>query len=232
MTALGDGLALLVGTAIGYLTASVLESFLHEWIGHAPVQTVEAWKEKSELFRYLARAHYSHNVVHHLRTFTQDHVTQFRSTEEHERLDRELAALGAEGERIKRSRYGLRLHGPGALVFAVPLLPALPLTTSAAGACATLGAAVALSMPPALSFLVHSYLHVPHRQALRQAPRVIAWLLQRWYFRKMAEHHYVHHCCPCTNFNLLLGGDWLRGRHRRASVAQRSAMRDLGLGGE
>ncbi len=229
MHVLETGCAFLAGMAVGYVIASLTESFLHQRIGHAPRQTVERWTQGSRPLRYLARIHYSHHVVHHLRTFRQDHVTQFRSIEEREQVNSELAMLGAEGEQIVRSGYGLRLDGLGGLVFVGPLLPILPWITSQTGASAILGAGIALALPPMLSHFIHPYLHMPHAQAVQQAPKVTGWLLRRRYFRVMARHHYLHHRSLRTNFNLLLGGDWLRGCHRTVDGAQRSAMRQLGL---
>ena len=229
MNGFETGGSLLAGFVIGYVVASLLESFLHQRIGHASRETVDRWQQGSRLLRYLAGIHYSHHVVHHLRTFKQDHVTQFRSREDRERVDRELARFGTAGDQIIRSGYGLRLDGLGGLVFALPLLPGLPWITSPDAAWAMLGAGVALALPPLLSHYIHPYLHLPHAEAVRQAPKLTGWLLGRWYFRTIARHHYVHHRCPRTNFNLLLGGDWLRRCHRTADGVQCSAMRQLGL---
>ena len=67
-----------------------------------------------------------------------------------------------------------------------------------------------LALPPLLSRCFRPYLHMPHQRALRQAPAVTAWLLERRYFRAMARSHFMHHRYMANNFNLLLGGDVLR----------------------
>jgi len=111
----------------------------------------------------------------------------------------------------------------------VPLLPALPLAGSAPGLWALAGAAVALALPPLLSHCIHPYLHMTHAQALGAAPKATAWLLRRRYFRAMARSHYMHHRYVAVNFNLLLGGDVLRGCHRMPDEKDLLAMRRLGL---
>lgn len=229
MIALEIGFSFLAGLAIGYVIATVVESYVHQQVGHASRQTVERWKQRSGVYEFLERINYAHNVVHHQRTFRGDYVTQFESGDQRNRLDQELAALGAEGRRIIRSNYGLRLQDLGALVFFVPLLPVLPWIGSRSVIWAALGATMAMALPPILSQFIHPYLHLPYEQAVRQGPALTSWLLRRRYFRLIAQHHFVHHRHPRTNFNLLLGGDWLRGRHRRADAQQRAEMRRLGL---
>lgn len=217
------------GLAIGYLIASLLESWLHQRVGHAPAKFVKRWERHPTLWRSRIDTRYAHHVVHHRRSYRHDHVTQFRSDAERERLDLDLAARGACGERIRRSRYGLRLDGGGALAYVLPLLAGVPLLGLAWGRWTMAGACLALLLPPCFSHFVHPYLHLPHEQAVRQAPRAMAWLLQSRYFRAMARHHYLHHRYMAFNYNLLLGGDWLRGCHRAPAERDLADMRQLGL---
>ncbi len=220
---------LLIGLICGYVVASLIESFMHQHVSDAPNKTVKRWERFPQLFRYLIRTRYSHHVVHHRRTFKQDFVTQFRSRAEREALDAELAERGAHGEIIKRSLYAVRLHGSGALVFVAPLLPAIPLTMALLGPWATLGSCLSLALPPLFSHFVHRYLHMPHERAVREAPPITAWLLKRWYFRAMARNHFMHHRYVASNYNLVLGGDLLRGRYRKPGGKDLAEMLRLGL---
>lgn len=220
---------LAVGFAGGYVIASLIESLMHQYVSDAPNKTVKRWERFPHLCRYLIRTRYSHHVVHHRRTFKQDHVTQFRSASERQALNRELAERGQHGRIIRRSRYAVRLHGSGALVFVAPLLPAIPLTAFTLGPWGTLGSCVALALPPLFSHCIHPYLHMPHAKAVREAPGVTAWLLKRWYFREMARNHYMHHRYVASNFNLVLGGDLLRRRYRAPSESDLQEMQRLGL---
>lgn len=45
----------------------------------------------------------------------------------------------------------------------------------------------------------------------------------------LMRRHFVHHEDPTTNFNPMPGGDWLRGKSKKASVAQEEELRRLGV---
>lgn len=220
---------LLIGLNSGYVVASLIESYMHQHVSDAPNKSVKRWQRFPRLCGYLLRTRYSHHVVHHRRTFKQDHVTQFRTRAEHAALDAELAERGAHGLIIQRSMYAVRLHGSGALVFIAPLLPAIPLTLLLLGPWATVGTGISLALPPLFSHFIHPYLHMPHARAVREAPAVTAWLMKRWYFRAMARNHFMHHRYVASNFNLVLGGDLLRGRWRKPQEKDLAEMRRLGL---
>jgi hypothetical protein len=220
---------LLEGTLVGYIAASWIESYMHQHVSDAPNKSVKRWERFPRVLGYLIRTRYSHHVVHHRRTFKQDHVTQFRSEEERAALDGELLGRGAHGRLILRSMYAVRLHGSGALVFIAPLLPAVPLTFFLLGPLGTLGACLSLALPPLFSHFIHPYLHMPHERAVREAPWLTAWLLRRWYFREMARNHFMHHRYVASNFNLVLGADHLRRVWRRPGSRDLDEMGRLGL---
>lgn len=217
------------GFGFGYLSASLIESFVHQHVSDAPPKRVKQWQQHPRLLKYLIRTNYSHHVIHHRKTFRRDHITQFCGVDEQEALNELLAELGNHGEIIKRSKYAIKLHGSGSLVFAAPLLPMVPVCYLLAGRWATLGACLALSLPPLLSNYVHPYLHMRHRDAVKQAPAWLAVLLRTSYFRMMARHHYLHHRYVACNFNLLLGGDWLRRVSRQPGELDMPLMKALGL---
>lgn len=221
--------SLLFGFAGGYLAASLIESVMHQYVSDAPNKSVKRWERFPQLFRYLIRTRYSHHIVHHRKTFKQNHVTQFRNASERHTLDAELVELGDHGQLIQRSNYAVRLHGSGALVFVAPLLPIIPLALYTLGVWGMLGVCAALLLPPLFSHFIHPYLHMPHELAVKVAPFVTAWLLRRWYFREMARNHYMHHRYVASNFNLVLGGDILRRRYRACSQADLAEMQRMGL---
>lgn len=220
---------MLMGLSMGYLVASWIESCMHQHVSDAPNKSVKRWERFPRLCRYLLRTRYSHHVVHHRRTFKQDHVTQFRSASERKALDLELAEKGSHGRMILRSSYAVRLHGSGSLVFVAPLLPAVPIAMAILGPSGVAGVCLALSLPPLFSHFIHPYLHMPHELAVRQAPLLTGWFLKRRYFRAMARNHYMHHRYVASNFNLVLGADRLRGRYRVPSARDLVEMQRLGL---
>jgi hypothetical protein len=80
-----------------------------------------------------------------------------------------------------------------------------------------------------LAQFVHPHLHRNHREVMddpRAWPRFMA---RTRYFRHLAQHHWLHHNYPNCNYNLLLGGDWLLGVHRRADADDLVAMQSIGL---
>jgi hypothetical protein len=70
---------------------------------------------------------------------------------------------------------------------------------------------------------------MPHERAVREAPTLTGWLLKRWYFRVMARNHFMHHRYVASNFNLVLGGDLLRGRWRKPQEKDLAEMMRVGL---
>lgn len=220
---------ILNGFALGYLIATLVESYAHQYVSDAPRKYVKQWMRYPRLCKYMIRTHYSHHTVHHCRTYRQDFVTQFRNDQEREYLDRELENRGIHGQIIKASHYGVRLHGSGALVFIVPLLPGIPLILNWLGPLGLSGALMALALPPLLSHFVHPYLHMPHSKAVYLAPLPISMLLKTRFFRAMARSHFMHHRYVMGNFNLLLGGDILRGVARKPSEKDLDEMKRIGL---
>lgn len=217
------------GAVLGYLTATLVESFAHHHISDARPRRVRGWQEHPRLFKYLIRTHYSHHSVHHLRTFRRDHVTQFRSAEERGALDAELMERGEHGQIVMKSNYAVKLHGTGALVFVAPLIPFLPLVYLLLGVPGLVGSLLPMVCPPFFSNYLHPYLHMPHDAAVAKAPWLISWLLRTRYGRAMARNHFMHHRYMNCNFNLMLGGDVLRGVSRQPSDKDVAELQRIGL---
>ena len=218
----------LAGLAIGYLIVSLCESFFHRRVGHASSSSRLLWHRSRTIGTCFKRAWYSHHVVHHLRTFRRDHVTQFAGPEEEARLRASLIA-GDHGH-VLRHDYGLRVGGPAEFIRHVgPTLPILLAACGVGGAWFTVGAALPLLAMPLASEFVHPYTHMSHERALREAPAMLRPLLATRYFRFIARHHWLHHRYLDCNFNLLPGGDFLLGVHRRPSARDLAEMAAVGL---
>ena len=219
-----------LGLAVGYLAASLIESTMHQWISDAPGARVRWWKKYPRLFRLFIETHYSHHTIHHFKTFRQNHVTQFRSEEERSAVDAELSGHGKHGQLIREARYAVKLQGSGGWTFVAPLLLFLPVIYLLLGLWGALGSLVTMALPPLFSNFVHPYLHMPHAEAREIAPPAISWFLQTRYGRAMALNHFIHHRFGGTsNFNLVLGADILRGVYRKPSVKDFQTMREIGL---
>src|SRR3954451_22700302 len=101
----------LAGLVVGYLTASLIESVAHQMISDAPRGSGMRWQRFPRLLRQLIETHYSPHTVHHVRTFRQDFVTQFRSDAERAKLNDELQTHGRHGVLIQKAGYAVKLQG-------------------------------------------------------------------------------------------------------------------------
>lgn len=225
---LNEILQLVGGFAGGYLYATLIESYFHEHISDATKETVERWKRHPRLLKQLIESNYSHHTIHHIKTYRVDHVTQFRSPEDQERIDRELNAT-PHGIAVREALYGSKFSPMGWVAFVAPLVPAVVALYAFVGVWAAIGAFIAISLPPILSNYVHPYLHMPYEEARAKAPWLLSMLLGTRYVRAVARHHFLHHRYINRNFNLLLGGDWLRGKVRRANARDLAEMRRIGI---
>ena len=221
-------LQLLGGVALGYVIVTLAESFIHNTVQHGRGRRRAFWERHPRLCAPFRMAHYSHHLIHHCRTFRENHVTQFRSQEEKERLDATLQGW-SRGELIKREGYGTTLAGIGILQFLLPVMPVAALLYLFFGGYVFAGAMIPFTVYPMMSKSLHPYLHMRYADALREAPRVLRWFLRTRYCRFIYRHHYLHHRYVVCNYNLIFGGDWLLGVHRRPSPLDLVAIRELGL---
>jgi hypothetical protein len=219
---------LIGGLAIGYLGASLLESTFHEYVSDAPQGSVRRWRRHPWLLKQLIETNFSHHTIHHVRTYRRDHITQFRSAEEQAKLDLELERT-PHGIAVRKALYGNTFSPMGWVAFTAPLVPISVACALTGGAWFALGAAIASFASPFLSNFVHPYLHLPYEVARATAPWPVSWLLGTRYLRAVTRHHFLHHRYPNKNFNLLLGGDWIRRRVRRANDRDLAEMARLGL---
>jgi hypothetical protein len=216
------------GLALGYLLGSYIESALHEYVPDAPPRVLALWRRHPRLFRRFIEAHFSHHVIHH-QTF-RDHVTQFASPRHRRRMEALLRDRGRHGRTILRNRFSDRLHHESVPEFCLPWVAAGLAIALVASTGVALAAAATLTLPGLFSHYIHPYLHMPFAEGQRRAPRWLAALLRSRYMRAAYRNHFLHHRHGGTsNYNLVLGGDWLRGRLRAIDDDDRRAMAAAGM---
>lgn len=225
-----DFIHVLLGLALGYLISSFVESFLHEYVSDAHPRFVRAWNRFPRLLTPLINTHFSHHTIHHLRTFRSNHVTQFRSEEEKQKLTAEMLERGKHGRTIINGAFATRLHGEGAFVFVAPLVVFFPVFYFTLELEGFLAGCVTLLLPAFMSHFVHPYLHRPFEEGQRQAPGWLAWLLRTRYGRAIYRNHFLHHRYGgVSNFNLVLGADVLRRRSRALTERDLEVMAEIGM---
>ncbi len=217
---------LILGFFSGYLFVSIMESLMHDYVHHARQGFQKLQFRFPRFLDPFRAARRSHTQVHHGQTF-HSHVVQFKDFAHKAKLDRLL--VGAEGQRIIRESYGTTINLRSTVMFILPLLPVLvPVLFGMPGLFAA-GFLIPTLIYPLMSRVFHPYLHLSYVEALAKASLPVRSLLKTSYFRKVWRHHYLHHRYPRTNFNLLLGGDTLRGVQRTPGYADLKLMSALGI---
>lgn len=222
---------ILAGLATGYVFATVWESLMHRLLGHATGRALRLIRRLPWVASTLSMIHYSHAVVHHARTFHQDHVHQFSSASEKELLDQELHHKGLH--ELIAVQYGLITNLLGSIYFmAIPMAATLMICLVLTGRLLPdflIPAGLLIISPPLLSRFVHPLLHCPEKEVRIKAGPLIAWIIRSPYGRWARKSHYVHHRHPAYNFNLLPGGDFLLGTHRTPTPGELADMTAIGL---
>lgn len=235
------------GMGAGWLVSSFNESVVHDKIAHTkdipgtrpigaegPHTLVGKVYEKSPewLQENIYGTWFGHTKIHHYRTFTQDHVTQFKSPQEEEKLDAYLLKEGRED--LIDSEHGVSLTWKGYLTFQAVASPSYALALGGAfllgaGPLFAAGFALPAAAYPLFSKDYHRYTHMPAQKALDRASLPMKLFLQSDLSRFNVRRHFVHHREPEVNFNLMPGADWLRGKAQKPSVAQEEELRRLGV---
>ncbi len=219
---------IITGLTLGYLVLCISESASHNHFLHGSRKIRDLWLKLGKPGAYIQNSWYSHHVVHHYRTFKQDHVTQFTSTAEEQTLRSTLSEMGKA--QIARNSYGLRVGAPKEwLKYLYPHLPHYALLCWLGGGWFTLGALVPLYFYGWLAHFVHPYLHLSYTESLKSCSPLMRLFLRTPYFKFLAQHHYLHHRYVNCNFNLLLGGDFFWRSQRFSTAADRQEMQRLGI---
>ena len=224
-------LGMVVGFGASYAVASLAESTLHDKVHHAPPETRKTWDRLGTLGRWLKTAYLGHSGVHHGATYKTDHVTQFASPEAHDKLAKKLTASGHEI--LVKEDFGVTIGWAGVAKF---LAPVAPVYAAVAGAAIALGAspaalvagALAVPLLPLASKLTHKYMHMSEPEIDQTASTPMRWLLKSSLGKWVTRRHFVHHAREeGVNFNLLPGGDILRGKDSAPTPQEMAEMRRL-----
>jgi hypothetical protein len=199
-----------IGLATGYVIASMAESFQHHWFGHSPRWMQRIWKRYPRLLSWLRKLWWGHMAIHHFTASgkwfcspqTKQAAVLSRMTPEERSV-----AIGTQ--------FGLTIMLNSFIWFMWLPMTTLPLLWVTIGGLGTIAALVPMALPPLLSKLVHRHIHCSYSVAIRESSLAVRWLLKTRYGRAMIRHHWLHHRYPGTNFNLLLGGDWILRVARR-----------------
>ena len=216
----------IIGVAIGYLAASISESFCHRLFGHAPKWLRVKWIQYPRILGWLRWFYWSHSIIHHGKTFKRDFITQFRSPDEKNKLDNTLNR--EELTMVRKTHYGLTILVGGFPFFMGPPAVVLPILKLFVGNWSVMTAFPMLLLPPLLSMIVHPLIHRPYRQAEKHRGAFGALMRSR-YIRYVIRHHWLHHKYPACNFNLLLLGDWILCTHRNQTPEDIKEMSDAGI---
>ncbi len=222
----------LLGIALGLLSATLTESLGHKLTGHPGPRQRRLYFRYPELFRPFLQPIFQHLVIHHHKTFqgtqAEAFFQQFPDPQRQlsvdawiaERFPADFASL------IWREKYNLTLRGlSGILPFALPFCAGPLLIALLLGRYAFLGSLLTAFIPVWLSKYIHPLVHLPEQTA--QAHPFTRWLMKTNYMRRVLRNHFLHHQEPETNFNLLLGGDYLVGLHRKATAEEEKALIEL-----
>ncbi len=218
---------ILSGMVIGYIIASVVESYLHNKIFHATVKTVQFWKRYPKIFGVFINARYSHHTIHHFKTYRKDHITQFTNDDEKQKLDDLLKKQGRD--LIIKEDYGTTLVLSGTFNYLFPIFPFFAVLAFFLPAMMVIGMLLTVFLSPLASAFLHPYTHMKYNDGLNQAGFLMRCLLRTTYIKGVLKNHYLHHKYTYCNYNLILGGDILLGFTRKPGENDLVEMRELGL---
>jgi len=226
MSYTASALCFFLGLSGGYLFISFAESFIHDHIGHARHWFRQLQLRFPRALHAFRETYRSHSLVHHAWTF-DDHVTRFPNDERKHRVDARLH--DAAGQHIIDDDYGTTLTIRSMILFVAPILPVVLPAIILLPSPMAMGICIPFVIYPLMSKVIHPYLHMRHADALNQAPWALRWILNTRYMRFVWRHHWLHHRYPRSNFNLLIGGDWLRGVYRGPSEQDLEEMKNVGM---
>jgi len=221
-------LRILQGLFFGYFNASISESLIHNFFGHAPKWLRKSYKKCPQLFRWLKWTYESHTEIHHGRTHKKEFTTQFETVEQERELLESL--LPWQRVQVKITQFGLTIGFESFPYFiGPPAFIGLPIVYFLSGGIATITASLLLFAPPLVSMCVHPFIHKPYEQVLAEATGITKLWMKTSYYRSIVRQHWIHHKYPRYNFNLVPGGDELLGTYRAPGVRDLEQMSRLGI---
>jgi hypothetical protein len=219
---------LFLGLLFGFLSATVTESLGHRFTGHPGPRQRRLYLKYPRLFHIFLKPYYQHLVIHHHRTFKGNFFDQFRDELEKKELDTWISRKFSKqfSELIWVERYNLTLKGiSGTLPFAIPFTAGPLLIGMVFGWTAFFASLLTAFIPVWMSKFIHPLVHLPEETHL--AHPLIQWLMKTSYMKMVFKNHYLHHQQLETNFNLLLGGDYIVGHHRAPTIEEAVALESL-----
>lgn len=217
-------LNLLIGIIGGYVAATLAESLQHRLFGHAPSCFRKVWKFFPKYLEWFRLVWWSHTVIHHgLAAGNQFTAPLTPSPEVIERM--------TQGQRqtVQGNHLGLTTQWSDFIWFLWLPMSTIPLLWASLGDQDALAAIVPMLLPPLFSKFVHRHIHSPYDVAICESSLPTRWLLKTRYGRAMIRHHWMHHRYADSNFNLLLGGDWILGTGRRPTDNDIRHMSEQGI---
>ena len=201
--------------AYGYVVATLLESLFHDYIQHRGF--------------FFSSSRMSHLTVHHQMSF-RSHTTQFENADQQENVDSFLARhFPSQLAWVRKERYGVTLSPLSRVMFVAPFVPFLAPVYFFFG-CSEFG----VSLLPVfftvfMSTVVHSYLHMSEEEAMKKCGTAMSFFLRSFLVRHIWRSHYMHHRYRNSNFNLVPGGDFMRGKYRTPTERDLEMMSELGI---
>ena len=214
----------------GFVTASVLESFIHEKVHHAPSEVVKRRREGGAIAQGMAMTFDGHNYHHGMarQHYDVENETAEQIAERRERLRKR------DREYVLDDRFGVSVSNGGAARYLAAIAPVYAAGIGAAvalgaGITAVIGGLVGMFAAPIASKYIHPYLHDPSKPA----PFLIRLLQRTPWWADMKLNHFVHHerAKGGVNYNILPGalGDKLRGKFDEATPTELAKARAIGL---
>ncbi|MES3037719.1 MAG: hypothetical protein V4736_07420 [Bdellovibrionota bacterium] len=207
-------ISVILGLALGLLSATCIESFGHRIFGHPSRLQLKLYFKYPKFFAPFLRAYYQHLVIHHGKTYQVDILTQFKDAEEKNQVDTWIAQQFPENfaNLIWKERYNLTLEGvEGTLPFAIPFTTGPIIIAYFFGPTAFVASLLTAYIPVLMSKFIHPLIH--HPEDIETSHPIVRAISRTKYMQKIFQNHFLHHKRMDTNFNLLLGGDYILGVH-------------------
>ncbi len=220
---------LCAGSVVGYCWSSLVESYFHRVILHAPRIRRLYWKKYNAIFGVFRVAYFSHNVIHHQKTFNYSYTKQFSRPHAKQSIDSKVEKIF--GDAISRTHYGLTINTPKEIfAFMFPLVLLALVVGYYAQIWIAIGMILVSLLYPAMSMFLHPVLHLSDAAKSVRYGKLMLRLLNTKYVQHITVYHYLHHKTPRWNYNLLLGGDWVFGCYRAPTKNDLNNLANDGIG--
>lgn len=165
------------GLAMGYVFASLAESWQHRFFGHQATRLrTMLWQRLGSFGWRLRRAYWLHNVIHHIKTHRKNFVTLFASAEDKEALHASLSM--PEVDFIVYREYGLSIPLSSYPLFMWMPMLICPMLLRFVGSVSVLASIPPMLLAPALSMYVHPLVHKPYPEVLAETKGFLHWFMQ------------------------------------------------------